>query len=586
LKCEQHPDAAVRLQLAICLGNATDAAAHFALARLARAEQHDRYFIAAVQSSLTPQNVESVTREFLRLSKQDDAGDEVTRKLLDSAGRLAAAPALERLIRDIGRQYQDFPRKASRVMAVMRGARQRGDRAMPELVTGAAGQELKLLADLARSSVQAEAVTDEDRQIAIRFLSLGIAASDADARRIAELLSPRSSPSIRQAAIDALAQMRSPDTVGLLLEDWRSHSPAMRDQILDLLVRRTEWTSQLLEAVESGMISASQIDARRRSILLANNNDFIRQAAKRLFSSLAQSDRQRIIGQFRDVTSMSSDVAAGKAVFGKRCATCHRLDNVGYEVGPSLMALTDRSPLTLLTAILDPNAAVEDRYVDYLALLDDGRQLSGMLARETGSSIVFVGQDGKQTDILRSEIEALRSSGKSLMPEGLERDMTRQELADVIAYVASSRSPAKTFPGNQPQLAPVRDDGSIRLLAMHARIHGPTLVFEEKHRNLGFWSSVDDHAIWTAEVPRAATYEVVIEYACMDSAAGNSYRIEAAGQTAGGTIEGTGGWDNYRSNNAGRLDLPAGRVDFVIRSAGPIRSFLMDLTAIRLYPEE
>ncbi len=65
-----------------------------------------------------------------------------------------------------------------------------------------------------------------------------------------------------------------------------------------------------------------------------------------------------------------------------KCATCHRIGDVGREVGPNLTALTDKSPAALLTALLDPNQAVETRYVSYLAETTNGRLLNGILTSE------------------------------------------------------------------------------------------------------------------------------------------------------------------------------------------------------------
>ncbi len=130
--------------------------------------------------------------------------------------------------------------------------------------------------------------------------------------------------------------------------------------------------------------------------------------------------------------AMTADAQAGAAVFAKRCSVCHRLRGVGFEVGPNLAALTDYSPPALLTAMLDPNRGVEARYLDYAAVTTSGLTYTGMLADETGNSVTLRGQEGKQQTILRTELEALRSTGKSLMPEGLEKDLAPQDLANVI----------------------------------------------------------------------------------------------------------------------------------------------------------
>ena len=182
----------------------------------------------------------------------------------------------------------------------------------------------------------------------------------------------------------------------------------------------------------------------------------------------------------------------------------------GHAVGPDLEALSNKSSEFLLGAILDPNRAIESNYLDYYIETVDGRQFSGILRGETGSGVTLMGPDAKQQVVLRNDIELLQATGKSLMPDGLEKDITPSQMNDLMAYLRTHQAPRKQFDGNEPQLAPVRDDGSIRLLAMHAEIYGPSLVYESKHQNLGYWSSENDHAVWTVESKQGGEYSVFV----------------------------------------------------------------------------
>ena len=85
-----------------------------------------------------------------------------------------------------------------------------------------------------------------------------------------------------------------------------------------------------------------------------------------------------------------------------------------------------------MTAILDPNRAVESRYINYTATTKSRPRVTGILASETSTSITLVGADGKKHQLLRNELDELASSGKSLMPEGLEKDLSPQDMADII----------------------------------------------------------------------------------------------------------------------------------------------------------
>ena len=94
--------------------------------------------------------------------------------------------------------------------------------------------------------------------------------------------------------------------------------------------------------------------------------------------------------------------------------------------------MTDKSPKALLVAILDPNRAVEAKFISYSAVTADGLTHTGLLASETGNSITLVAQEGKEQVILRADLERLQSSNKSFMPEGMEKDLSPKDVADVI----------------------------------------------------------------------------------------------------------------------------------------------------------
>ena len=127
--------------------------------------------------------------------------------------------------------------------------------------------------------------------------------------------------------------------------------------------------------------------------------------------------------------------------------SCHKAEGVGNAVGPDLLTLTDVSPESLLVAILDPNRAFEAKYAGYTVNLRDGRVFSGLIASESANALTLLRQDGREDVLLRSEIEAVSASGRSLMPEGLEKDVSPRDLADLVAYLQALRTLPKTEAG-------------------------------------------------------------------------------------------------------------------------------------------
>jgi putative heme-binding domain-containing protein len=329
------------------------------------------------------------------------------------------------------------------------------------------------------------------------------------------------------------------------------------------------------------------LNAHRRQQLTRHKDPSIRGRAAKLLAANDITNRQQLVQDNAGVIKMKGDNERGKQLFTKHCATCHRWQDAGHAIGPDLAALTDKSVGAMLTAVLDPNRAVEDKFLEYVAITEAGRQFTGMIQSETANSITLVGPDKKTTTILRTELDEFRTLGKSLMPEGLEKELKPQDMADVFAYLRSSlpASKPKRFPGNEPQVAPMRDDGSIRLLAIHANIYGPSLKFEGRYRNLGWWSSPQDYAVWQVRVSEERTYRVTMDYACDNSAAGDRFVISVAGQSIRGVVKSSGTWDVYRSVSLGTFNLPAGLHDVTMRSDGAIGSALIDLRSIRLSPQ-
>lgn len=288
--------------------------------------------------------------------------------------------------------------------------------------------------------------------------------------------------------------------------------------------------------------------------------------------------------QQKQMEGLVGQSAAGAVVFEKRCGSCHRLQSIGRDVGADLASLKDRSTGALLTAILDPNRAVESRFLSYSAVTTEGVQHVGMLRGESGNAITLLGPDGREQTLSRSELELLTASKRSLMPEGLEKDLSAQDLADVISFVQSAGAAWKQFEGNLPTAGQLQSDGSILLPAAGAEIYGPSLVYEGKYGNLGFWCSTEDYARWTFDVPRSGDWRVELEFACDDGTAGSSIRFSTGTRLLTARVPGTGTWDEYRRWEAGTIDLHRGRGQLIVTAPEKPGMALIDLKAIRLLP--
>jgi putative membrane-bound dehydrogenase-like protein len=587
-------DGQVRMQLAYSLGAWHSARAGQILGQQAVRDAADPYLTAAVMSSVQRDNLDAVLLAVLAHGKSGAPPAALVEKLLQLAEAFGNARAMTTLLTAVATSKDD--RYAAWQFAALAGLLDMLDRRNASLATlrekGDADLEsvidrLKALFAAARTVAAQTSGPRPDQLAAVRLLGRGLDHQPDDIGVLAGLLVPQTADEIQAAAVAGLGRLRDPDVPDVLIRGWKGYAPSLRSRILEILARRDDWLKAVLQAIDNRKILPTELDAPTRQRLRDHRDAAIRTRAAKLFVDVINPDRQKVIDAYQAALTAKGDSGRGLALFTKICAPCHRLGNVGQQVGPDLASVGDKSPQGLLIAILDPNRAVEARYVNYYAVTKNGQTLTGVLTAETGNSITLVGPEGKQHLLLRADLEDLYSTGKSAMPEGLEKDLKPQDVADVIAFVrgAVPKLQRKTFPGNKPEVVRPTADGSLRLRASNCEIYGTSLVLEEQYGNLGHWESADDRAVWSVERARSGRYAVWLEWACTDDSAGNTFVLEAGPYRLTGHVQGTRDWDSYRQARVGTISLPSGSHQVTFRADGKVKGDLLDLKSIKLVPE-
>jgi putative membrane-bound dehydrogenase-like protein len=588
-------DPQVRLQVACTLGEWKDPRAGDAIARLALANQKEPYLFAAAMSSITKDNLARVAATVAH-SASGSAPPELYRNLMtmataygndrvveefieamspDAHGSYSTAnlSAVAAFLDGLDRQHLSLPAFAARL-------NERG----PKFT-----ERLQSVADAALTAASNPQAPLDTRLAAVQLLGRGLTPHDAsDIEALGELLSPQTPAPLQEGIVTSLSKLRQPQVADMLFARWRGVSPALRSSILDLLLVRDQWTSALLDRVEKKDIRSGEIDVPRSQRLMASKNRALAERAKKILHAV-DADREQVIRKYHDAITLSADPKRGRERFEKTCTVCHRLNGVGYSIGPELIALTDKSPQALIVAILDPNRAVEQKYNVYSAVTNQGRQYTGILAAETGSSITLLQQEGKQTTLLRGDLETLASTGKSLMPEGLEKDIKPQDLADIMAYVGSTGPSRKVFAGNQPALVTASPDGTFSLEASNCEIYGNTLVLEKRRDEpvLAEWHSPNDSTAWTVDIQKPGLYTVSVMYSCHNDSAGNSFQFESGDKRITARVEGTGKtWTTFFPVEIGKVPLKAGKQRFSLRAADPLKGTLAKVASVLLIPPQ
>lgn len=283
----------------------------------------------------------------------------------------------------------------------------------------------------ARRAVAAKDLDVERRVRAAKFLK-GAPYSAVSGVLGGVLASPEPQE-LQAAAMETLALYDEPEAASLLLAGWQGYGPEARGRALDLLLRRTSWATAFLQAVGEEEIATATVDPVARIRFRQHPDESVRREAESLFGAEA-SDRASVVAEYADAAEIEANSERGKAVFKEHCANCHMPQGERSRLGPNLAGVNNKSREELLSHILDPSFEVAANYTNYVVTDADGRIYDGLLVGETATSVSLRGEYENVT-IPRDRIEEIRASSVSLMPEGLERDMSRQELADVIGYL-------------------------------------------------------------------------------------------------------------------------------------------------------
>ena len=273
----------------------------------------------------------------------------------------------------------------------------------------------------------------EERVLAVGALGLDPTGSTAGA--LTERLAPQEPEAIQTEAVRALTRLRVIDASPILIERWRSFTAPARQVVIDWFFSDEGRLHKLLDAVEAESIQAWSLGPARTRQLERYPAPEIKQRALALLEEAQGSDRQAVYENYLPALRLEGDRESGAAIFREVCAECHKIGDAGHEVGPDLLSLTTRFKEQLLADILIPNQAIETGYEEYVVETADGRSLSGVIAEETSTSITIRRAKGEQDTVLRGNVESMYSLSLSPMPEDLEKSISVQGMADLIAYI-------------------------------------------------------------------------------------------------------------------------------------------------------
>lgn len=296
---------------------------------------------------------------------------------------------------------------------------------------------------LQRSFLFSEALAaNPEAETADRLRSLQLLSYDTRKESLAileQIALKESHSALRQEAIGIWASRSPIEASKALMVDFSRQTPVIRSTILGTVVQNSDMVPALLDACESGDVAVGEIQDFHRRILARHKQPELQKRIQTVLASSGAEDRKPVLARYQAALSMKSDPKRGRAVFQKNCIACHRIGELGVNVAPDIADSRTAKPEALLLNIIDPNRAIDNNYFSYTIVMDSGKVLTGIIANETGNSVTIRQPENKTVTLLKEEIEEMKSDGVSLMPVGLEKNITIQDMADLISFIKNWR---------------------------------------------------------------------------------------------------------------------------------------------------
>jgi putative heme-binding domain-containing protein len=301
-----------------------------------------------------------------------------------------------------------------------------------------------------------------DGPFRLRILSTLIAAgSESVWDTLAGILknTQRESVDVRGGVLDLLARLDNSNVAPLVLAHYAGMEPELQPRAIELLSERPIWSKALLAAVAHKQIPSGALSVTQLRKLQRSRDAEVARAVKALWGTIREDrnpERERVVARMRSlIRATPGDPVLGQGVFNKLCAQCHKIYGSGQDVGPDLTANGRNDFEQLLSNVFDCNLVVGPGYRATTIVTHDGRLLSGLLSEEGKDRVVLKLQGGKIETVPRSQIDEMKTSAVSLMPDDVEKQLGAQEIADLFAFLCLDKPPSN------PTARPMKGAGPI-----------------------------------------------------------------------------------------------------------------------------
>ncbi len=292
--------------------------------------------------------------------------------------------------------------------------------------------------------------TNQPEQTRLRALEALLKGGDREAiKSVATALADvkRNSPRFRGQVLAALGRRADSSIAATVLTLYPRMEKDVQPRAIELLTQRTSWSKQLLQAVADKKISPDALNVNQVRKLLASKDPELVKQVRAHWGTVRDGrnpEREKVVAEMRAyLGKQRGDPMAGWKVFKNVCAQCHKIYGEGVDVGPDITSNGRSDFNQLLSNVFDPSLVIGAGYQATTVLTTKGQALTGLVVEDNAQRVVLKTQGGKLEIIPRGDVESLTVSQVSLMPEGLEKQLRPQEIADLFAFLTLDRPPSE-----------------------------------------------------------------------------------------------------------------------------------------------
>jgi putative membrane-bound dehydrogenase-like protein len=258
-----------------------------------------------------------------------------------------------------------------------------------------------------------------------------------------DVLDTTADDGLRTSALSALTAFNDPRIPAAVLKQYSQMTEDVRAVAQALLASRKAWALAFAQAVESGEIAKTSIPLETVRKLTIHHDDRLAALVQNLWGTVEGASTAEMQASLERLTGIlathAGDPYPGKKLYMQMCGKCHKLHDLGGQIGPDLTTFKRDDVRTILLNILNPSAEIREGFEMYAATTEDGRVVTGFLVEQDPQVVVLRTTVGETVSLERKDVDEFQRLKQSPMPEGQLKELTDDQVRDLFAYLRSAQ---------------------------------------------------------------------------------------------------------------------------------------------------